>query len=87
MDFLAATSYEGRKHYASHATLWALANELARRGVVRYDLGGVDPVLNKGVYDFKHGTGAMEVPYGGEFDAASPALIRSVAGRLAVRFR
>jgi hypothetical protein len=87
LDFLAATSYEGRKHYASHATLWALANELARRGVVRYDLGGVDPTLNKGVYDFKHGTGAMEVPYGGEFDAASPALIRSVAGRLAVRFR
>jgi hypothetical protein len=86
-DFLAATSYEGRKHYASHATLWALTNELARRGVVRYDLGGADPVLNKGVYDFKHGAGAMEVPYVGEFDAASPSLIRSVVGRLAVRFR
>ena len=86
-DVLAATTYEGRKHYASHGTMWALANELACRGVVRYDLGGVDPVGNRGVYDFKHGTGAMEITYGGEYDAAFPAIARRAASMLAVRFR
>lgn len=86
-DFLAATSLEGRKHYASHGTLWALANELARRGVVRYDLGGIDPVNNRGVYDFKHGTGAMEVTYGREYDAASPSFGRFAVSALALRVR
>lgn len=86
-DFLAATSLEGRKHYASHGTLWALANELARRGVVRYDLGGIDPVNNRGVYDFKHGTGAMEVTYGEEYDVTSPSICRRIASTLATRIR
>lgn len=86
-DFLAATSFEGRKHYASHGTLWVLANELARRGVVRYDLGGIDPVNNRGVYDFKNGTGAMEITYGREYDAASPSIARFAASTLALRFR
>jgi len=86
-DFLAAATLEGRKHYSSHGTLWALANELARRGVVRYDLGGVDPVNNQGVYDFKHGTGAMDVIYGDEYDATSPAFLRSAVSTLATRFR
>jgi len=86
-DFLAATSLEGRKHYASHGTLWALANELARRGVVRYDLGGIDPVNNRGVYDFKNGTGAVEVTYGEEYDVTSPSICRRIASTLATRFR
>lgn len=86
-DMLAATSLEGRKHYASHGTLWALANELAKRGAVRYDLGGVDAENNRGVYDFKNGTGATEVTYGGEFDVALPTFSRAVISAIALRFR
>jgi len=86
-DILAATSAEGRKHYSSHLTLWTLINALAARGVVRYDLGGVDIEQNRGVYDFKHGTGAMEIVYGGEFDSANPAVLRNVLSSLSTRLR
>ncbi len=81
-DIIAATSIEGRRRYSSHVALWELMNELARRGVGKFDMGGVDPVRNKGVYDFKHGVGAHDVRYLGEWDAASPAILRSVLGRI-----
>ena len=86
-DMLAATSSEGRKHYSSYVTFWSLANELARRGVIRYDLGGVDEVNNRGVFDFKNGTGAMDIRYGGEFEAATPASVRGLLSSLMLRFR
>jgi hypothetical protein len=82
-DILAATSMEGRKHYSSHITLWTLANELAARGIARYDLSGVDPEQNRGVYDFKSGTGAMPITYGGEYDFAIPLPTRWIMSRLA----
>jgi hypothetical protein len=86
-DILAAAAMDGRKHYSSHITLWTLANELASRGVIRYDLGGVDPERNRGVYDFKHGTGAMEITYGGEFDYAYPRPLRGILSSLSTRLR
>lgn len=81
-DIIAATSIEGRRRYSSHVALWELMNELARRGIREFDMGGVDPVRNKGVYDFKHGVGAHDVHYLGERDAATPAILRSVLGRI-----
>jgi hypothetical protein len=73
-DILAATAVAGRKAYASYATFWALMQECHRRGVTHYDLSGVDPVGNRGVYDFKQGTGATPVEYLGEWEWASPLL-------------
>lgn len=85
-DFLAATSKEGRKTYASNVALDALLGLLTTRGIQRYDFGGVDPINNKGVFDFKHGAGGTEVSYVGEFDAISPkfatwALAKLVSSR------
>jgi lipid II:glycine glycyltransferase (peptidoglycan interpeptide bridge formation enzyme) len=84
-DIIASTTADGRKHYSSHACFWALANELSRRGVVRYDLGGVDEANNKGVFDFKNGTGAVPIAYGGEFDTATPKAIRPMLSRIMSR--
>jgi lipid II:glycine glycyltransferase (peptidoglycan interpeptide bridge formation enzyme) len=84
-DFLATTTEDGRKHYSSYVTFWHLANELSRRGVTRYDLGGVDRIANKGVFDFKNGTGATPISYGGEFDATIPKLLRTPVSRLVSR--
>lgn len=81
-DIIAASSIEGRRRYSSHVTLWELQTELAQRGIADFDLGGVDPVNNKGVYDFKHGSGARDVDYLGEWDTASPAILRGILGRL-----
>jgi len=85
-DILASSSTEGRKHYSSHLTLWTLLNELAVRGVTRYDLGGVDAQKNPGVYNFKNGTGATPISYGGEYDISLPQFVRSTLSRL-VAFR
>lgn len=73
-DMLAATAVAGRKSYASYATFWALTEECHRRGVRQYDLSGIDPVGNRGVYDFKQGTGAAPVQFIGEREWAAPRL-------------
>lgn len=79
MDLLAVAGGEARKVYASHATLWALLDHCSRLGLREYDLSGVDPVGNKGVFDFKHGTGARLVECLGEWEwAALPGLRQAV---------
>jgi hypothetical protein len=70
-DLLAASGAAARKLYATHATLWALLNWCQQNGFKYYDLSGVDPIGNKGVYDFKHGTGANLVECLGEWEWAS----------------
>ncbi len=73
-DLLAATATAGRKSYASYATFWALTQACHLRGIRQYDLSGVDADGNRGVYDFKQGTGAAPVEYLGEWEWASPRL-------------
>ena len=68
MDLLAAAGEEARRVYASHAILWALLGHCSRLGLKYYDLSGVDPVGNKGVYDFKNGTGATLINCVGEWE-------------------
>jgi hypothetical protein len=81
-DFIAVTTPEGRKTYSSHRTLLALAQECARRGCTTLELGGIDPENNKGVFDFKNGTGAQITTYLGEWETANPSLIRPVISRI-----
>ena len=84
-DFIAVTTPLGRKSYASHAVFWLLAEECFQRGMKQYDLGGIDPINNRGVYDFKKGTGSFQVDYQGEWDLSSPRWFRGVASRLISR--
>jgi lipid II:glycine glycyltransferase (peptidoglycan interpeptide bridge formation enzyme) len=85
-DLLAAATRAARKVYASHATLWALLKECEQQGALSYDLGGVDPIRNKGVFDFKRGTGARMVEYLGEWEWANAPLITAAVGLL-IRYR
>jgi hypothetical protein len=84
-DLLAAATRAARKVYASHATLWALLEACRAEGAVDYDLGGVDPVRNKGVSDFKHGTGARMVEYLGEWEWTRLPLLAGAVGLLMKR--
>lgn len=86
-DMLAATAVAGRKTYASYATFWALTGECSRRGIRHYDLSGVDPQHNRGVYDFKQGTGALPLEYLGEWEWAQPRLLALPANWLIGRRR
>jgi len=70
-DLLAAANVSARKVYASHGLLWVLFNQCAEMGVSWYDLGGVDPIQNRGVFDFKKGTGANLINYLGEWEFGS----------------
>lgn len=81
-DFLAATSMEGRKCYASNVAMHELLIASAARGATSYDFGGVDREENKGVYDFKHGAGGVEHRYVGEFEYVTPRIAKPVVSKL-----
>ena len=80
-DTFAAATPAGRKVYASHAAFWELIKQCVARGVKWYDMGGVDPINNRGVYDFKKGTGAQDLHFLGEWEHAMPAFLGALASR------
>lgn len=67
-DLLAANAAEGRKTSASYWLAAAAVTHAINRGVTHYDLNGVDPVSNPGVFKFKKETGAQLLEYLGEWD-------------------
>ncbi len=67
-DIMAVTGLEARKKYASYGLLWKLIQECRSKNIKYYELGGVDPVKNKGVWNFKKGTGASPIQYLGEWE-------------------
>jgi len=70
-ELLSATSLRGRELRASYAVAWALVQHCIRLKIKSCDLGGIEPVVNPGVYQFKSGTGAKPTEYLGEWDWAS----------------
>jgi len=87
-DVIAAATVEGRRSYASYAAFWELMRLCEQEGVTWYDMGGIDPLKSKGVYDFKKGTGANELKYLGEWEIGFPSLLRWFVGKaIAWRFR
>ena len=84
-DFIALTTHSGRKTYASHAVFWCMANACAQRGMKQIDLSGIDIKNNRGVYDFKKGTGARQIDFQGEWEISRPKLLRPFASRLISR--
>lgn len=68
MDLLAANAAEGRKTSASYWLSAAAVTHAINMGVTHYDLNGVDPVSNHGVFKFKKEMGAQLLEYLGEWD-------------------
>jgi lipid II:glycine glycyltransferase (peptidoglycan interpeptide bridge formation enzyme) len=52
---LGATDDEGLKSQGAYFLQWTMIKWLKERGVRWYDLGGIDPERNPGVYSFKRG--------------------------------
>ena len=77
-DFIAASNQESRKKYASYKLLWDVIEYCSSKNVYSYDMGGIDPVNNTGVWNFKKGTGATEIIYEGEYEKASIPLLASL---------
>jgi len=85
-DLFAAVTPQGRKQYSSYAATWHLLLSCSVSGISSYDFSGIDSIKNKGVYDFKRGTGAREINYLGEWTRGTPVLIQPLVGRL-IRYR
>jgi lipid II:glycine glycyltransferase (peptidoglycan interpeptide bridge formation enzyme) len=67
-DLFAATSDLGRKMFASYPIFLKLIKECQSLEVKSYDLSGIDPIANPGVYNFKKGTGAEEIQFLGDYE-------------------
>lgn len=74
--WLFATTERGRTSRASYSVFWVLVQHCQRVGVTSYDLGGIDPVNNAGVYRFKKDSGATLVEILGEWDWATHPWLR-----------
>jgi len=70
-DIFAATGEEARSMNISHIIFLELIKKCKEYGCTAYDLGGIDPKANPGVYNFKKGTGAIMFKQLGEFEWTS----------------
>jgi hypothetical protein len=65
---LAATGEEGLKERGAHLLQWRAVEWLKERGCRWYDVGGINPDRNPGVYQFKSGLGGDEARQLGGFE-------------------
>ena len=80
----AATVGLGRKVSAAYNMVAVLRGLLIARGVTHFDFGGINPGVHSasGVDHFKRGFGSREIRYLGEWDWATPSILRYVANFL-----
>jgi len=64
---LGATGDAGRNSKASYLLQWRMMNRLKESGCREYDLGGINPDTNPGVFHFKQGMGGAEASHIGAF--------------------
>jgi lipid II:glycine glycyltransferase (peptidoglycan interpeptide bridge formation enzyme) len=86
MYLLGATSNDGLKSKGSYLLQWRMMNRLRERGCCWYDLGGINPETNPGVYHFKQGLGGQECRQLGRFSAGGAGLAPAIV-TVAERFR
>jgi lipid II:glycine glycyltransferase (peptidoglycan interpeptide bridge formation enzyme) len=65
---LGATSAAGLNLKGAYLLQWSAISWLKSRGFHFYDLGGINPQRNPGVYHFKSGLGAEESEQVGTYD-------------------
>jgi Acetyltransferase (GNAT) domain len=81
---LGASDETGREANAPYLLQWKVIEEAAARGLTRYDLGGIDPDGNPGVYRFKARMGGEDLSAAGPFELG-PGGLRGAVVRSAER--
>ena len=71
---LGATNEDGMKSKGAYLLHWTLIQWLKEKGVQYYDLGGIDPEANPGVYHFKRGFSGEDVSHIGALTACENSL-------------
>ena len=82
VDYLSATTKLGRDRRSSFITMWELLEHCREAGITHYDMGGIDPVTNQGVYQFKKGLGGDPLEFLGEWDWATSNWLRFAGNAL-----
>jgi hypothetical protein len=75
---LGATSEEGLKLQGSYVLQRRAIEMMKEAGCRLYDLGGIDPEANPGVYHFKEGLGGRDVSHAGVFEYSESAASRVI---------
>jgi lipid II:glycine glycyltransferase (peptidoglycan interpeptide bridge formation enzyme) len=77
---LGATSDAGLNAKGAYLLQWTLICWLKERGIKSYDLGGIDPEANPGVYHFKRGLSGVDIcqikPHAASESAVSTAMVQ-----------
>jgi len=71
---LGAANETGLKLKAAHLLQWYAIETAQQQGRRFYDLGGIDPEANPGVYDFKKGLGGDDMRAAGPYELRPPGL-------------
>jgi lipid II:glycine glycyltransferase (peptidoglycan interpeptide bridge formation enzyme) len=77
---LGATSDVGLNAKGAYLLQWTLIGWLRERGVRWYDLGGIDPEANPGVYHFKKGLSGLDTSQIGSLTASGSAVSSWMVG-------
>ncbi len=75
VGILAGSNEKGLELGSSYLVWWQTLLAAKRSGMLKYDLGGIDPVNNPEVHQYKLRMGAEEVKYIGTFDICSSRLV------------
>jgi lipid II:glycine glycyltransferase (peptidoglycan interpeptide bridge formation enzyme) len=62
------------KSKGAYLLQWSMIQWLKRQGVRHYDLGGINPEINPGVYHFKSGLSGVDQSHIGPFVACENSL-------------
>ncbi len=71
LDIFAASTEEGKALSVSNSLFFKLIEECKTKNCILYDLNGIDPYKNEGVFLFKKGTGARIINTIGEFESST----------------
>jgi len=82
VDMYAAIDAEGRKTKAGYFLLIEIMKECRKRGIKKYNLGGVEMIKNPGVAKFKVDSGAKSYEFVGEWEYSNLVFFRYVANFL-----
>ncbi len=77
---LGATNQQGMKSKGAYLLQWRMMMWLKQVGAEFYDLGGINPDANPGVYHFKQGMGGEDVRYVPPLVASGSTASRLMAG-------
>jgi len=75
---LGATSDEGLSAKGAYLLQWTLIQWLKEHGIRWYDLGGINPERNPGVYHFKSGMSGADLSHIPSFDAHSSGVSSTI---------